>query len=189
MKRTGFLYPLMLGAALSLVLASTPLLANPGNGQGEGQSTWKKSGDGQGKEQRGGGQSQGKGQRGQGQDGDDDRYRHESRERERKEYRERDDDREWARRPRVDEREIRDIFRRRQEYLYADDLDSLPPGIRMNLQRGKPLPPGIAKKFDNQVYRDLPNYDGYEWRRVGTDAVLVDLTNEIIYEVIQDILR
>ncbi|MEF3088100.1 hypothetical protein VLL29_20920, partial [Bacillus altitudinis] len=28
---------------------------------------------------------------------------------------------------------------------------SLPPGIRKNLVRGKPLPPGIAKRFDNRL--------------------------------------
>ncbi|WP_280551571.1 anti-virulence regulator CigR family protein [Halomonas sp. 25-S5] len=128
-----------------------------------------------------------------------DRERDEYRDRQREEYRDRDWDREEyrdrqryrdeARRPLIDEREVREIFRSRREVIRHDDRDSLPPGIRMNLARGKPLPPGIARKFDERVRRDLPDYEGYEWRRVGTDAVLVDLTNDIIYEVIHDILR
>ena len=201
MKRTGTLPALLIGAALGLMVGSAPLLAQPGNGQGSGQEPWKASGKGQGKEQRGGGQGQAgqrasQGQHGQGQ-GDADRYhqesrereRHESRERERDGYRDRERYRDEAGRPRFDEREVREIFRSRREYLHHDDVDSLPPGIRMNLERGKPLPPGIANNFDDRVRRDLPHYDGYEWRRVGTDAVLVDLTNDIIHEVIHDILH
>lgn len=50
------------------------------------------------------------------------------------------------------------------------------------------MPAGIAKRFDADIRRDLPHYDGYQWRRVGTDAVLVDITNDIIHDVIRDVL-
>lgn len=66
--------------------------------------------------------------------------------------------------------------------------DSLPPGIRKNLARGKPLPPGIAKRFDSRLQGKLPHYDGYEWRQVGTDVVLVTLATGLIYEVLQNVL-
>ncbi|WP_043311576.1 anti-virulence regulator CigR family protein [Pseudomonas sp. ML96] len=66
--------------------------------------------------------------------------------------------------------------------------DSLPPGIRKNLARGKPLPPGIAKRFDNRLLGQLPHYDGYEWRQVGTDVVLVALASGLIYEIIDNVL-
>ncbi|APE29507.1 hypothetical protein BOX17_00145 [Halomonas aestuarii] len=185
----------------------------PWKASGKGQGKEQRGG-GQGQA----GQRSSQGQRGQEQE-DADRYREESRERERREvrereredyrdrerdrdredyrdrerdredYRDRERHRDEAGRLRIDEREIREIFRSRREYLRHDDRDSLPPGIRMNLERGKPLPPGIARNFDERVRRDLPTYDGYEWRRVGTDAVLVDLTDEIIHEVIHDILR
>ena len=65
---------------------------------------------------------------------------------------------------------------------------SLPPGIRKNLARGKPLPPGIAKRFDNRLLGKLPHYDGYEWRQVGTDVVLVALATGLIYEVLDHVL-
>lgn len=65
---------------------------------------------------------------------------------------------------------------------------SLPPGIRKNLARGKPLPPGIAKRFDSRLQGKLPHYDGYEWRQVGTDVVLVTLATGLIYEVLQNVL-
>ena len=65
---------------------------------------------------------------------------------------------------------------------------SLPPGIRKNLARGKPLPPGIAKRFDNRLLGQLPHYEGYEWRQVGTDVVLVTLATGLIYEILQNVL-
>jgi len=65
---------------------------------------------------------------------------------------------------------------------------SLPPGIRKNLARGKPLPPGIAKRFDNRLLGQLPHYDGYEWQQVGTDVVLITLATGLIYEVLQNVL-
>lgn len=53
-----------------------------------------------------------------------------------------------------------------------------------NLARGKPLPPGIAKKLDGRLLGRLPHYDGYEWRQAGTDLILVAIATGIIYEVL-----
>src|SRR3546814_12845124 len=45
---------------------------------------------------------------------------------------------------------------------------SLPPGIRKNLARGKPLPPGIATKMvPGSLLGRLPRHPGYEWRIDG----------------------
>lgn len=68
------------------------------------------------------------------------------------------------------------------------NVSSLPPGIQKNLARGKPLPPGIAKKFDNRLIGKLPRYDGYEWRQAGTDVVLVAIATGIVYEVLRNVL-
>lgn len=87
----------------------------------------------------------------------------------------------------IEEAVIREIFRDQRDYVSADD--SLPPGIRKNLARGKPLPPGIAKKFDSRVQSRLPSYPGYDWRQVGTDAVLINTTTGIIETIIDSILR
>ncbi|HUE93225.1 anti-virulence regulator CigR family protein [Pseudomonas sp.] len=65
---------------------------------------------------------------------------------------------------------------------------ALPPGIAKNLARGKPLPPGIAKNFDSRVAGQLPRYEGYEWKQVGTDVVLVAIATGIVYEVLRNIL-
>ena len=65
---------------------------------------------------------------------------------------------------------------------------SLPPGIAKNLARGKPLPPGIAKNFDSHVSSQLPYYEGYEWKQVGTDVVLVAIATGIVYEVLRNVL-
>ncbi|WP_137817384.1 anti-virulence regulator CigR family protein [Pseudomonas sp. 2FG] len=67
-------------------------------------------------------------------------------------------------------------------------VQSLPPGIQKNLARGKPLPPGIAKRFDSRLLGKLPHYAGYEWQQVGRDVVLVTLATGLIYEMLHDIL-
>lgn len=61
---------------------------------------------------------------------------------------------------------------------------ALPPGVQKNLARGKPLPPGIGKKIDGRLAKQLPHYEGYEWRQAGTDLILVSLASGIIYEVL-----
>jgi len=55
--------------------------------------------------------------------------------------------------------------------------------------RGKPLPPGIAKQFDGRVQSRLPSYPGYDWRQVGTDAVLIDATTGIVEAIIANVLQ
>lgn len=45
------------------------------------------------------------------------------------------------------------------------------------------MPPGIAKRLDQRMLRQLPHYDGYEWRQAGPDLILVAITSGIIYEV------
>ncbi|KDB73295.1 hypothetical protein AZ21_1279 [Bordetella bronchiseptica B20-10725633] len=67
---------------------------------------------------------------------------------------------------------------------------SLPPGIRKNLARGKPLPPGIAKKaVPPSMLARLPAYPGYEWRVAGSDLVLVALATAVVADVLLDVFR
>jgi hypothetical protein len=67
---------------------------------------------------------------------------------------------------------------------------SLPPGIRKNLARGKPLPPGIAKKLQSSpMLQQLPQHPGYEWRACGTDLVLVSIASQVIAEVLIDVFN
>ncbi|MCH4563667.1 anti-virulence regulator CigR family protein [Halomonas sp. EGI 63088] len=182
--------PLLLASLLGLALAAGPVLAQPADNPGRGQ-----------------GQGKAPGQQ---------RQQAQPQQHEREPQRDREYWREWGREsrgevrgevrgksrgevrggvrderrdgPRLDEREVRRIFERRRDWITRDDRDSLPPGIRMNLERGKPLPPGIARNFDDRVLGELPHHDGYRWQRVGPDAVLVDTSNDIIHEVLRDIL-
>ena len=67
---------------------------------------------------------------------------------------------------------------------------ALPPGIAKNLARGKPLPPGIAKKSaPSSIVRELPTYPDYEWKRCGTDLVLVHIATQIVAEVLANIFK
>lgn len=69
-------------------------------------------------------------------------------------------------------------------------LSGLPPGIRRNLARGKPLPPGIARRnLPDGMVRGLPVVQGHEWRVAGTDLVLVALGTLIVAEILQDVFR
>lgn len=84
----------------------------------------------------------------------------------------------------LDTQLIRSVFRDHQEYI--DNRNSLPPGIRKNLARGKPIPPGIAKQIDPRLNQRLPHYDGYDWRQAGEDAVLISVTTGIIEAIISN---
>ncbi|MDY4367622.1 anti-virulence regulator CigR family protein [Pectobacterium brasiliense] len=65
---------------------------------------------------------------------------------------------------------------------------ALPPSIAKNVARGKPLPPGIAKKtLPASMINNLPYYPGYEWRAVGKDLVLVALSTAIVTAVINGV--
>ncbi len=67
---------------------------------------------------------------------------------------------------------------------------ALPPGIRKNLARGKPLPPGIARKTLPAPYLgQLPVYPGYEWGMVGSDLVLQQVATGVIAGVLSDAFR
>lgn len=91
--------------------------------------------------------------------------------------------------PRLDEAALRVIFREHRDWIgYDRRRDALPPGIRMNLARGKPLPPGIAKRFDPRLRARLPYYEGYEWRRVGDKAILVDVSTRSVHFILESIL-
>ncbi len=70
------------------------------------------------------------------------------------------------------------------------NVEALPPGIRMRLARGKPLPPGIAKKVAPTGLRSrirLP--DGYQVFEVGLDVLLVEVATGIVHDVLMDAVR
>lgn len=64
----------------------------------------------------------------------------------------------------------------------------LPPGIRKNLARGKPLPPGIQKtRLPDSFISQLPSHEGLEWRRAGTDLVLVVTGSLVISDLLEGV--
>ncbi len=69
-------------------------------------------------------------------------------------------------------------------------LEALPPGQRKNLARGKPMPPGIAKRFAPDALRSSlsvpPQYGVIE---VGWDVLLVEVATGIIHDVLMDAIR
>jgi hypothetical protein len=70
------------------------------------------------------------------------------------------------------------------------NVEALPPGIRMRLARGKPLPPGIAKKVAPSGLRSrirVPN--GYQVYEVGLDVLLVEVATGIVHDILMDVVR
>ena len=59
---------------------------------------------------------------------------------------------------------------------------------RVIIVRGQPLPPGWGRRMTREQLHYLPYYHGYEWRRVGTDMILVELATNIVHEVLVDVL-
>lgn len=64
----------------------------------------------------------------------------------------------------------------------------LPPGIAKNLARGKPLPPGIAKQhLPSDLMRQLPPvHPGYERVVVDGRVLLVEVATQVIHDVLMD---
>ncbi|WP_312571773.1 anti-virulence regulator CigR family protein [Stutzerimonas balearica] len=87
--------------------------------------------------------------------------------------------------PTIDVRDVRRTLERHRDLWQP--ASSLPPGIRKNLARGKPLPPGIAMKLDQRLLDRLPHYAGYEWRQVGRDLLLIAASGAI-YEILENVL-
>lgn len=72
----------------------------------------------------------------------------------------------------------------------AQGAEALPPGIRRNLERGKPLPPGIAKRsLAAELRSRLAIPAGYEVVEVGLDVLLVEVATGVIHDVLLDIVR
>lgn len=72
----------------------------------------------------------------------------------------------------------------------ASDAEALPPGIRRNLERGKRLPPGIAKKSaPAELQARLELAEGFELVELGLDVFLVEVATSIIHDVLTDLIR
>ncbi|MFD0387690.1 anti-virulence regulator CigR family protein [Tistrella bauzanensis] len=87
----------------------------------------------------------------------------------------------------TDERRIIYDYINRHDPLFRPA--PLPPGIARNYARGKPLPPGIAKKqLPGPLLGRLPQRDGYEWRQVGSDIVLLAAATGIIVDILDNVI-
>jgi len=63
----------------------------------------------------------------------------------------------------------------------------LPPNV--HIVKGRPLPRGYGRRLDDRSLQYLPRYDGYEWRRLGPDVVLVAIGSGIVYEILEGVLN
>ncbi|MDB6146207.1 MAG: hypothetical protein JWP80_5251 [Pseudomonas sp.] len=89
------------------------------------------------------------------------------------------------RRPPANFDEARRSFHDHREFIGRGQ--PLPPNVR--IERGRPLPHGYGERLDPRAVEQLPRYDGYEWRRVGPDVVLIALTTGVVYTVLDGVLN
>lgn len=69
-------------------------------------------------------------------------------------------------------------------------VEALPPGIRKRLARGKPLPPGIAKRAVPEGLKSRVRIpDGYRLVEVGLDVLLVEAATNVVHDVLRDVIR
>ncbi|MBG0659356.1 anti-virulence regulator CigR family protein [Enterobacter roggenkampii] len=166
-----------LAVVLSLTFATAPVMANPGNGNGNGHG----NGGGQGNSgNHGNGNSGNAGNHGNKQNnGQDNPGKSDKGVKNSKDV---GND--------VDARVSFDHARHLAVNYGLTGYKSLPTGIAKNLARGKPLPPGIAKKaVPASMLDQLPSYPGYEWRVVGDDLVLIALSTAIVTSVINGVFK
>jgi len=75
---------------------------------------------------------------------------------------------------------------------YADHpyaAKRLPPEIAKNLARGKPLPPGLAKRaLPTELATQLPPRTGFEVSIVGDRVVLLD-TQGLVVDLLVNVFR
>jgi hypothetical protein len=68
-------------------------------------------------------------------------------------------------------------------------FQGLPPGIARNLARGKPLPPGIAKRYlPSDLRTQLTAYTGYEMLIADRNILLVSVASGLITDILLDVL-
>ncbi|MEE4818837.1 anti-virulence regulator CigR family protein [Pseudomonas alliivorans] len=80
---------------------------------------------------------------------------------------------------------VRETFQQHRDVIGRGQ--PLPPGI--HIAKGRPLPPGYGKRLDPRSLQLLPHYDGYEWRRLGTDVVLIAVGSGIVYAILDGVLN
>ena len=81
--------------------------------------------------------------------------------------------------------QVRQTFQQHRDLIGRGQ--PLPPGV--HIAKGKPLPPGCGKRLDRRALQNLPHYDGYEWRRLGTDVVLIAVGTGIVYAILDGVLN
>ena len=75
-----------------------------------------------------------------------------------------------------------------QPNLNYDDIRRI--AVEQHYTGHKALPPGIAKKSPRvEFVRQLPTYPDYEWKRCGTDLVLVQIATQVVAEVLANIFQ
>ena len=58
----------------------------------------------------------------------------------------------------------------------------------VHIVKGKRMPHGWGKRLSHRQLRYVPHYHGYEWRRTGSDMILIAVTSGIVVEILRGVL-
>lgn len=86
--------------------------------------------------------------------------------------------------------DLRSLIREFYGERSSREIASLPPGIRKNLARGKPIPPGLARRLapsDLGMRVRVPQ--GYRLVEMGPDLLLVEVATNLIHDILVDVVR
>ena len=65
-----------------------------------------------------------------------------------------------------------------------------PEGIRRNLARGRPLPPGIARQIvPLRMLGELPVVPDHQWHIAGRDLLLIAMGTLVVVEILEDVFE
>jgi Ni/Co efflux regulator RcnB len=80
-----------------------------------------------------------------------------------------------------------DIIRRFYGSRRPGCARSLPPGIRKNVARGKPVPPGLRRRYGCRLPQSLlarlPRRPGYYYYLLGDQLLLISRTTNLIADI------
>ena len=164
---------LMTGLGVLMISASGLLQAAPPDQRGGPDDNRQGQQQGPGPQGKGGHEqdNQGKGQPGRGNDNRPPQQAHQ--------------DNRGGNRPPENFDSVRNTIQQHRDVIGRGQ--PLPPNI--HVVKGRPLPPGYGKRLDSRSLQHLPRYEGYEWRRMGTDVVLIAVGTGIVYAILDGVLN
>ncbi|SPJ33516.1 RcnB family protein [Kushneria phyllosphaerae] len=88
--------------------------------------------------------------------------------------------------PKVDRRLVLRTLAAHREDFKRQAFDAVVPPLEM----GDRLPENVeSEQLPDTVKQALPRYEGYAWRRLGNDIVLIGIASDTFYDIFPGVLK